>query len=121
MRFTDWLVRATGRLYTWALCRHAEGVGWDLGRTRTLANEYVGDVPKAIRDSLSFHAREVEAQVPRLNRRMDIGMALNEAANRAMDEKKTLREHAKDSGLTGSQLKALEFQEQYLKGIVRKA
>ena len=66
---------------------------------------------------LDWTESESEIISDRLSHRFDLSTALNEAANRAIVEKKAIIEHQ----LTGSQQSALAFQKEYLQKIVRKA
>lgn len=67
----------------------------------------------------TYRKTETDILAESLTRRFDVGSALNEATNRAIEAKKAAREEI--SELSGSQNKALEFQKQYLARILAKA
>lgn len=105
----------------WALIR----VMWYSrdGETRPfseMAVLYLNEL-NAVKDNvsayISFQKSEKEILTERLGRRYDIGLAMNESAQRAMEEKKyyMLRE------LSGKQKAALEFQAKYLQSLVNKS
>lgn len=121
MWFVRWLRGHAENVLIWCLCREAEATGYDLNKARYLAAKEVRGTTAALNATIHYQKAEAAAQEERLTRRFDIGMALNEAANRAMDEKKTLREHAARSGLTDRQLMALELQQRTLQSWVNRA
>lgn len=112
----NWIRRAAECVLIWCICREAEKRGVDLGIMRTSARHYVERAWGDALDSASFHRTEVEILEARLRRRYDPGMALNEAANRAMQDKAAARQAIP---LSSKQLAALEVQKQYLDRIVK--
>lgn len=87
------------------------------GRNRQNVTRIAHRELSAISEAFSYHESEVKVLGERLGRRFDQGMALNEAANRAIAAKKTAE--TEGNGLSSNQKAALEFQKQYLDRIVR--
>ena len=118
-RLANWLVmalrRIVGTIYVWTVC-------YELGTvndTKRLAKRELDAIPESLRAHWDYQTREQSILTERLGRRYDLGMALNESANRAIEEKKVTRDTMPQ--LSGKQLAALEFQEKYLQGLVKKA
>jgi len=98
----------------------AKSHGFDVVETRRVAKREVD----AIWDSLSAHLdyQTTEAQIlnERLARRYDFGMAMNEAANRAIAAKKAAGQ-PNPHNLTGFQERALELQKETLQRALKSA
>lgn len=112
--FRSWVIGVihglAQRLYVWAICAAAAH------RPRRLVEREVKAVPETVDASLAYQNREQETLTVRLSRRYDIGMAMNEAANRAMADKATARLQ-----LTPQQEAALKVQQDYLQRVVNQA
>jgi hypothetical protein len=88
---------------------------------RRLAGRELAAVAESIRAFDAYQATEADILNARLSRRFDPGMALNEAAERAIAAKKAAKAEHTIKELTPTQQKALEFQKQYLQRIVDRA
>ena len=110
--------RLVASIYVWALCREAESEGRDLEDARRIFRREVDAVPESYAYHRAYQDGEQAILEERLSRRYDLGMALNEAAQRAIADKAVAREAPK---LSANQLKALEFQKDYLKRLVDRA
>jgi hypothetical protein len=66
---------------------------------------------------MEYQKSEAEVLNERLSRRYDPGMALNEAAKRAIEQKTSVGIKSPDN-LTEKQKMALEFQAKYLKKVI---
>jgi hypothetical protein len=97
-----WLTRAAiswgATLYTWGAVRFlmddteqetsldplpiTDGV-----RAAKLIGAELKAIPRAVRDNIIYHDAEIRIQTDRLMRRYDLGGALNEAAQRAIENK----------------------------------
>lgn len=103
-----------GRLYVWALVREIMAPNLDVPLDAREARRLVWRELGAIRETVIEHARyqDREARIlnDRLSRRYDPGMAVNEAANRAIAAKQAAGERSPDT-LTDKQKLALQLQE----------
>ena len=101
-------------LYTWGTMRFlATGPEAVTGvRVGELIGVELRAIPEAVRRNIIYHDAEVRLQTERLMRRYDLGGALNEAAQRAMEDKKT---QVPPGYPTAMQKQALELQAQTLK------
>lgn len=119
--FEDWLnqnaLRLCGILMTWAHVRMAKRRGWNWKAVRHVSQTEQNAIWNTVRKVVLYQASEAEVLEMRLSRRYDIGMAMNEAANRAIAQKQAVR----DPQLTGRQLVALKVQEEYLQRIVKRS
>lgn len=123
MKINDFIngcaLRISGMMMNWAHVRMAKQRGWDpqvaLNVTKQEANAIWGSVRKVI----TYRAGEVELLEDRLSRRYDIGMAMNEATNRAIAQKQEARQSESGLGLTDRQKLALKFQQEHLNRIVK--
>lgn len=95
--------------------------GWDVKAIQHVSMQEQNRIWDEVRRIVVWRESEAVRHEERLARRFDLGMALNEGANRAMAEKKTLGEHATAAGLTDKQRLALEVQAQYLNRVVRRS
>lgn len=111
-----------GHLYAMALRFEARNNGFDRAENRRIIEREVSAIPDSLRAHHDYQSREQAIQNDRMTRRFDMGLALNEAANRAIAEK-TEAKRAVDPGmnLSANQSKALEFQKQYLDSLVKRA
>lgn len=112
-----WLTKLFGTLYVWSILRECRNVGWDVGKARDVARREVWAVPESIRAYFLHQKTEADILTERLGRRYDLGSALNEAANRAMEDKRVQREA---QPLTATQEAALKVQREYLQHIVER-
>ena len=100
------------RLAVWAYKKSDES-----GRIKTAMEDYLRTANKVIFDQFEHYDRKLALRSEQLTRRYDPAAALNEAANRAIEQRRA--ENApKEPQLTGKQLAALEFQRDYLRKIV---
>lgn len=106
--FTSQALWMSGRLMTWAHMRMAEDRDWDPEIVKRVSQSEQNAIWDQVRAVIKYQAGEVEMLEARLSRRFDPGMALNEAANRAMVQKQA----ARDPQLTAGQLMALKVQEE---------
>lgn len=120
-KFRNWLTTRvlwlSGSLSTWAYIRMAEDRDWSPTTVKHVVQSEQNAVWDQVRKVIEYQAGEVELLEDRLSRRFDIGMAMNEAANRAIAQKQA----ARDPELTGRQKLALEFQKEYLQKVVDKS
>jgi hypothetical protein len=111
------------RLYTWGAVRLLLAdteretyldppVVTDAKRAAELIGIELKAIPDAVRGNISYRDAEVRIQTQRLMRRYDLGGALNEAALRAMEDKRT---QVPPGYPTANQKLALQLQEQTLK------
>lgn len=122
----QFVLRMAGHVYLWALMRTLRGATPDealrLAESRRIAQRELAAIPDTIRAHFNYQISETRILSERLARRYDVGMALNEAAARAIAEKQAAKqEFPVNHGLTDRQLKALEFQKEYLARIVKNA
>ena len=123
---TDFILRMAARLYLWALMRTLRGGVQDescrLAESGRIGQRELDAIPETIRAHFNYQISETRILSERLARRYDVGMALNEATNRTIVEKQAAKQEVPvNHGLTDSQLKALEFQKEYLARIVKDA
>lgn len=104
--------RVSGQLHVWALCQEARTT--DPVETKRIARRELDAISESIGAHFDYQKREQEILSDRLARRFDIGMAMNEAANRAIEEKAAVKVR-----LSSTQEKALEFQKAYLDRLVK--
>lgn len=97
----------------WVICFEARKGGRSKAEMRSLVLRELSGVQENIEAYASWLSSERAVLEARLNRRFDLGMALNESANRVIEAKKLAREPNPDN-LTGQQKAALEFQKQFL-------
>lgn len=108
-----WVMRLAHRAYIYAALR--QSVFSDRADLAKLLERELLAIPETVAAHFAYQDREVRILTDRLSRRFDVGSAVNEAANRAIQDKKVAREA---QPLTGRQLAALEFQKQHLQKIV---
>jgi hypothetical protein len=75
-------------------------------------------IPREVRANIGYHDAEVRLQTERLTRRYDLGGALNEAAQRAMEDKRT---QVPPGYPTEQQKRALDLQAQTLRERIGKS
>jgi hypothetical protein len=115
-------------LFTWGAVRFllSESAGEHLDpppvtdgvRAAKLIGVELRAIPAAVRRNITYHDAEVRLQTERLMRRYDLGGALNEAALRAAEDKRT---QVPPGYPTEMQKRALELQEQTLKDRIAKS
>ncbi len=106
-----WLVDALVVL----LCFEGRKSGRSRADIERVARRELSGVSENIDAYFHWLTNETAIQSDRLARRFDLGLALNESANRAIAEKKALAEPR----LTDKQLAALKVQKEYLQRVVR--
>lgn len=116
------LLNLAQRFFVWALYRSLRQT--DGGHTNRLYLIIANEV-SCVRDSIihfaDYQMSETEILTQRLGRRYDVGMAMNEATNRALKLKSELPTDPQPiRELTASQKMALKFQEEYLARIVKR-
>ena len=94
--------------------------GNDKTRVRALFYREMDAISSNVQSFVKYQTDEAEILNARLSRRYDPGMAVNEAANRAIEAKKAAREPSPDN-LTAKQKMALEVQKQYLQRVIERA
>ena len=107
-----WLIRAWLWLETDEFCQSGPD---DMSLIHRIAQREVNAVNESIRSSIEWHTSEVDILTARLTRRYDVGMAMNEATQRAMDARKAAWTDHDIIPMTGRQNAALAFQEMMLK------
>jgi hypothetical protein len=106
------------KLHTWLLARRLRSTGRTPAEVRTLIDRELAGIEENVRAFCNWQINEQAVLKERLARRYDIGMAMNESAQRALRDK----EVAKNAPvLTDKQKAALAFQKDYLDRVVRKA
>jgi hypothetical protein len=120
-----WLVglikRWSGAIYAWASLYECCAHGLEREQTKKLIAREMDEIQITAVKAFEFQLSEQNILSERLGRRYDLGMALNESANRALAAKKAAKTEGEVPKLTGSQLAALRYQEKYLQDIVRKS
>lgn len=118
-RSRAWMISYVRRLaeaaYIWSVTRQIYP-GGPHSRTEVveLLTREVAEIPQNVREAMNYQDREQAVLKARLSRRFDLGLALNEAANRAIAEKQDLQKPQ----LSAKQQAALKFQEEYLQRVV---
>ncbi len=117
---TGVIERAASETLIWVLIQKARWVrGWnpaDENMPRMIRRE-VGAIMETVEAGTSWQMNEQEVLKARLGRRYDLGMALNESANRALEAKAQAAVEAPI--LTTRQEAALKFQKDYLQRVVK--
>jgi hypothetical protein len=128
-----WLTRAAiswgATLYTWGAVRFLLADTerenrldpppvTDAARAARLIGIELRAIPRAVRDNITYRDAEVRIQTERLMRRYDLGGALNEAAQRAIQDKQTV---APPGYPTPLQERALKLQEDTLRDWIRRS
>lgn len=118
-----WLDRTALRIAAWLVTRvTVNRTGFLRERVVDVATNEINDLPAIIREAVTFQKTEQQILSDRLGRSYDLGMALNESANRAIAQKqKAKQEAAGIMPLTDRQQMAFEYQKQYLQKIVRES
>lgn len=112
-----WIKKVSGSIYAWCVAKDAEVQGYRYTDSKKIADREIAAISESLAKHFDWQDREQRILSERLGRRYDLGMALNESANRAIKERD--KDAAKAAPqLTGSQLKALEFQKRYLQNVV---
>lgn len=105
------------RLLVWITLRHvSEDVMQDV---RIAVEREVAYLPSDVIEAFEYGKAEANRIAERLARLYDIGPAMNEATNRAIVQKKKKEQEAEGFGLTDKQKLALQYQQQYLAGLMR--
>lgn len=117
----DLIEKYAARVFTWALVRQAERRGLNLHTARAVAQREVAAISATIRESECWQMDEQRILTERLGRRYDLGMAMNESANRALEAKKAAKAGADVPRLTAGQEAALKVQQETLERIVRRS
>jgi hypothetical protein len=120
MALTAFLRRQAGRAYVALLVREAKERGFEPVKARRLAWSEVAAIPDTLVAHFDYQKSEATILSERLARRFDPGMAVNEAAQRAIAAKKAAGQPSPDN-LTDKQRLGLELQEQHLKEVIRKS
>lgn len=113
MRFRRLLIK----VILWTLKREAKAKGWNLKWSDKIADEEISAAIQNWRERLIYGKGEAWITAERLDRRFDLGMTLNEVANRAIASKAEARKE--QIVLSSRQLAALKAQEEYLACVVR--
>ena len=102
----------------WITLRHvSENVTHD---ARMSVEREVAYLPSDVIEAFEYGKAEANRIAERLARLYDIGPAMNEATNRAIVQKKKKEQEAEGFfGLTDKQRMALQYQKQYLAGLLR--
>lgn len=115
--------RIARAVYAWAIMRDLKiktlSNEWNYAHTKDIVDRELRAIEETVLAAHSYQKKESEIVADRLARRFDPGMILNEVANRALEAKKAAR--ADVPQLSGTQLRALEFQKEYLKRVVDRA
>jgi hypothetical protein len=115
-------LRLAGDALVWLLVRSAKVYGWrELAEVRRVAQREVWAIAESITGHFEYQTTERQILTERLTRRFDVGMAMNEATNRARERRRVLEAEGlvveAEPQLTDRQKAALAFQEQYLKRV----
>lgn len=113
---TLFLKRLLTRWLVWVYVWEARKSRRDPVQYRRLVKRELTGIDENIEAYRSWLASEQTVLEARLNRRFDLGLALNESANRVIEAKKLARE-ANPDNLTDKQKMALEVQRAYLKRV----
>ncbi|HLY80827.1 MAG TPA: hypothetical protein VKQ70_15700 [Caulobacteraceae bacterium] len=117
------------RLYTWGAVRFlladSKAAGdrldpppvTDGARAAKLIGAELEVIPRTVRNNIAYRDAEVRIQTERLMRRYDLGGALNEAAQRAIQQKAAVP----PGYPTEQQKAALKLQEETLKDRIRRS
>lgn len=105
-----WAYRIASRVIVWSVVELSERPKEEAAR---IARREVDAIRDSLEGHFEFQASEQKILDARLSRRFDPGMALNEAATRAIAAKKELRDQ-----VSPSQKAALKVQQEYLQRIV---
>lgn len=120
-----WLVglikRWSGAIYAWASLYECVSHGLDREQAKGVIAREMAEIQTTAVKAFEFQLSEQNILSERLGRRYDLGMALNESANRALAQKKVAMTESEVPKLTGSQLAALKYQEKYLQDLVEKS
>ena len=114
---TKWVQQASKRVLVWSLIQEGMGAGKPKQAAARIAEQVVAGIAEAVR----WQDGEQAILAERLSKRYDLGMALNESANRAMVAKRAAKTAEDAPQLTAAQLKALEFQKQFLQRVVERS
>lgn len=120
-----WFIRRASAIHLWLLVRWARNLGWDASDAWRIAKRELAAVPDSMNGHFAWLVSEREIITARLVRRFDIGLAMNEATNRALEERARLIAEEGISPeptpiLSETQRAALKFQEEYLQIIARR-
>jgi hypothetical protein len=120
-----WLLTISAKVYAWALERDLTRPDLEKplpkGEVRRLAWREITAIRESILAHFDYQDREQRILSDRLARRFDLGMALNEAANRAIGEKKATMNPAGLNYPTPQQQAALDLQARTLQERVKNA
>lgn len=110
--------RLARRLLIWAMDRRIAALcEFPPGNLYGVIEREVASIDTSIAVAAEWHFDEVEILTARLTRRYDVGMAMNEATQRAQAARRARGEEPDGPQLTANQKAALKFQVQYLKRI----
>lgn len=93
--------------------------GFDVQKADKFLKLAVQDLEQSAEDALAWNKSEVETLSARLERRYDVGLAMNESANRAIAAKKAAGTERDIVQLTASQKLALKLQEETIQRAIR--
>lgn len=120
-----WLLSIAEWLYVAAVARYLHRPDLETllppSEVRRLAWREVEAIPTSILAHFDYQDREQRILSDRLTRRFDLGMALNEAAARAITEKQTSRVAMPVGYPTDKQKMALKLQEETLRERIGKS
>lgn len=110
--------RLARRLLIWALDRRiARLCDFPPGNLYQVIDREIHAIEFSIATAAEWQWDETKILVDRLTRRYDVGMAMNESTLRAREARAKQGLDPEGPQLTGKQLQALAFQQQYLKRI----
>ena len=121
-RLVGWAYRLSAALHkrglvAWSLTFADDNVSRaDLDKTADTIFDRLGE---DVRTAARWRKGEAEILGDRLSRRYDLGMALNEAVNRVLQDRAQAKKQ--EQPLTGTQSAALEFQKRYLQDLINKS
>jgi hypothetical protein len=113
-RFERFVFKWARKAYIWSLLKQLPKR--PAPEVLRLVERELDAIPESILGHFDWQRREVEILSDRLARRFDVAMALNEATNRAIEEKGALR-----ISLGSGQLAAFEHQKVVQMGNIRRA
>ena len=105
------------RILVWITVRHVSEEA--IQNVRTTVEREVAYLPSDVIEAFEYGKAEANRLAERLARLYDIGPAMKEATNRAVVQKKKKEQEAEGFGLTAKQKLALQYQKQYLAGLLR--
>lgn len=112
--------RIARRLLIWALDRRlARECYFEPHNLYPVIEREIRAIEKTIAAAAEWQVDEIKVLTERLTRRYDVGMAMNEATQRAQEARKKAGLEPEGMPLTGAQKAALRVQQEYLAKIQR--